>query len=305
MLSYQNRLYYYLKPIIPRNSQLFLRRLIIRRNQKKYADIWPIDERASKSPPNWKGWPDGKKFALVLTHDVDTARGHERCRQLIHLEEELGFRSSFNFVPERYEVDPELRRILIEKYFEVGVHGLNHDCKYYDSRERFSRRAKKINEYLKDWHAVGYRAPSMIHALDWFHDLNIEYDASTFDTDPFEPNPEGMLTIFPFRVEGKDGSRGYIELPYTLPQDHALFVLRREKTIDIWKQKLDWIASKGGMVLMIVHPDYMNFTEAQLGLEEYPARYYRELLSYVKSRYEGLYWHALPSEVSQFWRKLS
>jgi hypothetical protein len=35
---------------------------------------------------------------------------------------------------------------------------------------------------------------------DWLHQLNIEYDLSTFDTDPFEPQPEGRHTIFPFWV---------------------------------------------------------------------------------------------------------
>lgn len=302
MNSLTTKAYYFLKPIIPRSVQILLRRIIIQKMRAKYVDVWPIDERASKKLLNWKRWPEGKTFALVLTHDVDTARGQERCGQLMHLEEELGFRSSFNFVPERYRVSPELRRLLIERKFEVGVHGLKHDGKYYNSREIFSQRAKKINNYLKDWLAVGYRAPSMLHKLDWFHDLNIEYDASTFDTDPFEPNSEGMRTIFPFLVEGKDGSRGYVELPYTLPQDHALFVMMREKTIDIWKRKLDWIASNGGMALMNVHPDYMNFAGTRLGLEEYPAGYYREFLSYVKSRYEGQYWHVLPKEIARFWK---
>jgi predicted deacetylase len=46
---------------------------------------------------------------------------------LIKLEEEMGFRSSFNFVPERYKVSPELRDCLVKKGFEVGVHGLKHD----------------------------------------------------------------------------------------------------------------------------------------------------------------------------------
>ena len=40
----------------------------------------------------------------------------------------------------------------------------------------------------------------MLHNLVWLRDLDILYDASTFDTDPFEPQPEGMETIFPFWV---------------------------------------------------------------------------------------------------------
>jgi hypothetical protein len=295
--------YYFIKPIIPRRLQLFLRRLIARKKKVTCADVWPIDEQASKKPLNWKGWPDGKKFALVLTHDVEMTKGQDRCMELMHLEEALGFRSSFNFVPERYVVSPDLRSLLQKRNFEVGVHGLLHDGKYYGSRDIFRCRAEKINCYLKEWNAVGYRAPSMIHKLDWFNDLNIEYDASTFDTDPFEPQSEGMGTIFPFLVEGKDGSRGYVELPYTLPQDHTLFVIMRENSIDIWKKKLDWITQNGGMALVIIHPDYINFNNTKCGLEEYPAALYREFLEYIKSQYAGGYWNPLPQEMSNFWKE--
>ena len=52
---------------------------------------------------------------------------------------------------------------------------------------------------------------------------------------------------------------GYVELPYTLPQDSTLFLLLREKTNGIWKTKLDWIAQHGGMALLNTHPDYMRF----------------------------------------------
>ena len=39
----------------------------------------------------------------------------------------------------------------------------------------------------------------------------------------------------------------------------ALFILMKEKNIDIWKQKLDWISEHSGMALLNTHPDYMNF----------------------------------------------
>ena len=38
----------------------------------------------------------------------------------------------------------------------------------------------------------------MHHNLDWISELEIDYDMSTFDTDPFEPMPQGAGTIFPF-----------------------------------------------------------------------------------------------------------
>lgn len=291
---------------------------------------------------------------MVLMHDVDTERGQQKCLQLMQLDEKTGFRSSFNFVPERYHVSSEVRRILAEKGFEIGVHGLKHDGKLFLSRERFEEQAVRINHYLKDWQSVGFVSPSMHRNLDWIHDLSVEYDVSTFDTDPFEPQPDGVRTIFPFWVSATPNSQaefgsselvtrnpepetvnyvsqpsssssnldplsfnlspstsnlspptasanGYVELPYTLPQDHGLFVIMCEKSIDIWKKKLDWIAEYGGMALLITHPDYMGFDGT--AMEEYPAECYKEFLQYIKSNYESQYWHVLPKEMARFWAK--
>ena len=91
-----------------------------------------------------------------------------------------------------------------------------------------------------------------------------------------------------------------MELPYTLPQDFTLFILFKEKNIETWKYKLDWIAEHGGMALINIHPDYMNFSGAKPGYEEYPAAITKKFLDYVQFRYEGQYWHALPKEVSGF-----
>jgi hypothetical protein len=268
----------------------------------KYSNVWPIDENGVREPVGWRGWPDGKRFALVLTHDVDTSEGQSKCRDLMKLDAGLGFRSSFNFVPLRYQVSPDLLGTLRTQGFEVGVHGLYHDGKYYLSRGIFSKRAARINHFLKEWQAVGYRAPAMYHRLDWFHELEIEYDASTFDTDPFEPHAVGVGTIFPYFVKDPATQKGFVELPYTLPQDFSLFVLMGKGNIEIWKRKLDWVVERGGMVLINTHPDYMNFGQKKSS-EEYPASFYEEFLNYVKERYAGQYWHALPRDVARFWKE--
>jgi len=297
------KIFYLFKPIIPRRVQLFLRRFLVKKQLKKYKDVWPVLPGSQTKFENWAGWPDGKNFALLLTHDVELRKGHDKCIQLLEIEKELGFKSSFNFVPERYKVDKELREFIISEGFEVGVHGLNHDGKLFRDKEIFSERAKKINQYLKEWNAVGFRAPSMHHNLEWISELNIEYDLSTFDTDPFEPQSDGVGTIFPFWVEGKDGRPGYVEMPYTLVQDSTLFILMKEESPAIWIDKLDWIAENGGMALVNVHPDYLNFENKYL-LEEFPVRHYIELLDYVKSKYEGKYWQALPKQVAKFSKTL-
>ncbi|MBJ6725358.1 polysaccharide deacetylase family protein [Geomesophilobacter sediminis] len=295
-------LYYRVKPFLPRRLQIALRRWRAFRTLGRCGHFWPIDPQAGIPPEGWGGWPEKRRFALILTHDVDTDRGQEKCRHLLQLEESAGFRSSFNFVAARYLVSSELHDHLRGRGFEVGLHGLVHNATLYQSRETFLAHAELINIFLRHWGAVGFRSPCMYHNLEWLQELDIEYDASTFDTDPFEPQPEGVGTIFPFWVPGSGGRKGYVELPYTLPQDFTLFVLLRQRGIDLWKRKIDWIARCGGMVLLNTHPDYMCF-EGAPGFEEYPASLYTELLDYVRSRYRGEYWHPLPREMARFWEK--
>jgi len=295
-----NGTYHTLKFLIPRRLQIALRSCYVNRKRPLHERDWPIDDGAAKPPAGWSGWPGGKKFALVLTHDVETAEGLAPCGALMEIEERLGFRSLFGFVAGDYEVPEALRQSLKTRGFEIGVHGLHHNQNLFQSVSNFRKQAVEINRTLKAWGAVGFRTPGMYHNLDLLHHLDIEYDGSTFDTDPFEPQPDGVGTIFPFWVSDGISGKGYVELPYTLPQDFLLFILMEEKNIDIWKKKLDWIADQGGMVLLNVHPDYLNLGEKS-HYEKYPLNYYEELLEYIKSRYEGEYWHALPREVARFW----
>ena len=313
----RNRVYYRLKPFIPRTVRTAFRRRLASRLRGSIADIWPIMPGSEQPPENWPGWPHGKKFAVVLTHDVESAAGVEKCRQLMQLEMTFGFRSSFNFIPEgNYNVPSELREELASHGFEVGIHDLRHDGRLFASRREFSRKAMRINGYLRDWNATGFRSGFMLHKLDWLHELDIQYDTSTFDTDPFEPQPEGRHTIFPFWVphritnhesrvtnQSADSRPGYVELPYTLPQDSTLFLLLREQTIDIWLRKLDWIARHGGMALVNIHPDYLYFNGAVETDEQYPCSRYKAFLEYLHKQYEGAFWNETPREVAQFYAR--
>jgi hypothetical protein len=299
----RNNTFYTLKPIIPRRLQILLRRWIALYKKKKYRDVWPIDPNAGNPPQGWKGWPESKRFALILTHDIDTPMGLDKCRQLMDLEASLGLRSSFNFVPEKYRVSSKLREEIFSRGFEVGVHGLLHDGKLYASKEIFMHRAKKINKYLEKWKAVGFRSPAMHHNLEWLLGLNIKYDSSTFDTDPFEPQSDGVETIFPFWVKKNDHQNGYVELPYTLAQDHLLFILMKETNLNIWIHKLNWIFKHNGMALLNTHPDYMYFNERSNLKERYSVKYYQQFLEYV-IEYKNEFWNPLPYEIAEFWRSL-
>jgi glycosyltransferase involved in cell wall biosynthesis len=219
----------------------------------------------------------------------------------MNLELKHGFRSCFNFVPEgEYRTPDALRESLNQAGFEVGVHGLEHDGKLYSSKAKFASKAYRIKQYLQKWNASGFRSPLMQHRLGWLHALGVEYDTSTFDTDPFEPEPDGAGTIFPFWVPGPNGT-GYVDLPYTLVQDFNLFGVLREQNIDIWKRKVDWLVEHGGMVLLNTHPDYMCF-DGEQQRDEFPVALYEDLLRYIRERYEGSYWDALPRDVARYYR---
>ena len=295
-----NRIFYQVKPAIPRYFQLSARRYLTSLKMPRVQNVWPIFEAAGKKPSNWQGWPENKNFAFVLTHDVETRFGLDKCIPLMQLEKELGFKSLFNIVPERYGPSGGVRHELQKNGFEVGVHGLNHDGRLFKSRPIFNQRKKQINSYLRNWGAVGFRAPAMHHNLDWLKELNIEYDLSTFDTDPFEPQSDGVSTIFPFMVPRNSIVDGYVEMPYTLPQDHALFIIQMHPNNDIWKRKLDWIAEKGGLALLNVHPDYVHLSNRSKQREEFDPNLYTQFLEYVSTQYAGEYWHGLPCELARF-----
>ena len=309
MLSH--RFYYAFKPFVPWRVRMAGRRLLAHYKRKANTDSWPIDQRTATHPAKWPGWPDGQKLAFVITHDVEGPEGLAKCRRLAELEMKLGFRSSFNFIPEGpYQVPNELRNWLTENGFEVGVHDLNHDGKLFASKSGFVVKAQRINHYLREWKASGYRSGFMLRNLDWLHGLSLGYDSSTFDTDPFEPQPGDVGTIFPYWIpvshsggtEGNSaaGNAGYVELPYTLPQDSTLFLVLRESTPDIWLRKYDWIADHGGMALVNVHPDYVQFEGDRPSPRTYSIEQYTRLLEHVRQRHGASCWRPLPRDMAAF-----
>jgi hypothetical protein len=301
-LSSAKRLYYVLKPVLPRTLTLALRKLYASPGREGFQLGWPVEDRYARF--QWEVmrqlliatgrsalsfvhfWPEGKQFAFVLTHDIETAEGQAYVRAVADLDESFGFRSSFNFVPERYPLSDKLMQELRERGFEVGVHGLKHDGKLFRSHAEFMRRAERINEYLRDLDAVGFRSPLMMRHPEWLQALQIEYDLSFFDTDPFQPIPGGVMSIWPFFI-GR-----FVELPYTLIQDCALTMVLGEVTPRLWLEKADFVEKYCGMVLLNTHPDYLS--------DPVTWKLYADFLQTMRCR--GGYWHALPREVARWWR---
>jgi peptidoglycan/xylan/chitin deacetylase (PgdA/CDA1 family) len=292
-LSRKFRAYYRLRPFIP----IPLRRLLQRHRQVDVADRWCFPDcfcdqlrnaiRCRSEPLSTiHPWPDAARYAVVVTHDVEESEGFERIAQIAALEEDLGFRSCWNIVPYKYRVDFGLVRDLQARGFEIGIHGYNHDGQLYASRRTFERRAIAINDALRKYHAVGFRSPMVHRNLQWLQALDVQYDSSCFDIDPYQAMPGGVGSIWPFQF-GR-----FVELPYTLPQDHTLFVVRGERDGTTWSRKLDFVMRYGGMALLLTHPDYLN-TDRRLKI-------YRDFLASIRTG--GEFWHALPREVAEWFQ---
>jgi hypothetical protein len=296
------RAYYSLRPALPRSVQLRIRRTAARRQRPPSFPRWPMETaplelcdwlfeqvaRFAGRPVPWLApWPAGFDWALLLTHDVETAHGWSNIALLRDVEREHGSRSSWNFVPLRYEVDFHVLRQLVEEGCEIGVHGLRHDGRDLGSRRAFLARLPAIRAYRAEWGAVGFRAPATQRDWEWIRALGFDYDSSYPDTDPYEPQPGGCCSCFPY-VNGST-----VELPITMPQDHTLFTILGATDETVWIEKVRHIRSWGGMALFLVHPDYAG--------DRRIAEAYRRVLQTFRD--DPTVWQALPREVSGWWRR--
>lgn len=293
--------YYALKPLLPRRLQIAMRRRYARRQSRTEFPRWPIEpllverrreelraaleRRGEERMPTIANWPEGRRFAAILTHDVEGPAGVANVRKVIEIERRHGFVSSWNFVADWYPIPNGLLDEVRAAGCEVGLHGIKHDGRLFESRARFEAELPAIHRYLGEWGAAGFRSPATHRNPEWMPELGALYDSSFPDTDPFEPQPGGCCSILPFFL-GE-----LVELPITLVQDHTLWEILRQDSIDLWTAKCDWIIANGGLINPIVHPDYLD-TPARL-------RMYEEFLEYLAAQRNG--WHALPREVAAWW----
>jgi peptidoglycan/xylan/chitin deacetylase (PgdA/CDA1 family) len=226
----------------------------------------------------------------VLTHDVEAQVGYEKLPELLRVEVEAGYRSSWNFVPRnRYVVADELVETLREQGFEVGVHGFNHDGRDLSSLATLQQRLPAIRAYADRWQAKGFRSPGTLRSAELMPLLGFDYDSSYTDTAPFEPQAGGCCTWLPYMIEN------LVELPITLTQDHTLFDLLGHRDETVWLEKARFLRQRGGMALVLTHSDYVG--------NPYLLDSYRRLLQEFAD--DSTAWKALPRDVSDWWRRRS
>jgi hypothetical protein len=293
--------YYAVRPALPRRVQLLLRRRMASAAGAPAFPGWPLHTglhdlydwlltvagEVAGGPVPWIApWPDDARWCFVLTHDVETSVGLASLELLRDPERRRGYRSAWNFVPERYDTPLETVRRLQAEGCEVGVHGLRHDGRDLASARALGRRLPAIRAAAERWGATGFRSPATQRSWTLMPRLGFDHDSSYTDTDPYEPQPGGCCTYLPFFVDD------LVELPITLPQDHTLFSVLGHVDSSLWLRKAHDLRGRGGMVLVLSHPDYAHGPAAQA---------WEDLLE--EFRGDPTMWQALPQEVAAWWRE--
>jgi len=307
LTSIPNEIYYRIRPLLPGGVRRRLQKARLSNWKTLKFPRWPVDrsvdllfeqlllvslrsQRLERIPFIWF-WPDGAPSCAIMTHDVDTQVGRDFCPAVMDIEDVYGIKSCFYVVPERrYDVTREYLDSLRNRGFEISVHDLNHERNLFRNRKEFLTHAEKINAYGTEFGAVGFRAGALYRNQQWFDALKFSYDTSVPNVGHLEAQRGGCCTVMPYFVGD------ILELPVTTTQDYALFNYLNTYSIDLWKQQIELILEKHGLINFIIHPDYIG-KPREWGV-------FRDLLSHLvqlASR-NGL-WIPTPGEVNRWWRQ--
>ena len=302
-----NEFYYCIRPLLPVSVRKYLQKLRLRDWRTIPFPRWPVDTSAddllrellllslragevSQIPFIWF-WPEGAPSCVMMTHDVETPVGRDFCSTLMDMDERYRVPASFQIVPEeRYEVTAAYLQSITGRGFEVNVQDLNHDGRLYKNREQFLQRVARINAYGREWGAQGFRGAILYRRPEWFDSLDFSYDLSIPNVAHLDPQRGGCCTTMPYFI------KKMLELPVTTIQDYSLFHILAEHSINLWKQQIELILGKNGLISFIVHPDYI--------VPRRERQVYESLLNHlVDLREEKRLWFARPGDVNQWWRE--
>ncbi len=233
-------------------------------------------------------WPEGKRYAVCLTHDVDTAEGQRRIGFFRALEARHGTPSTWFLVPFGYDVDDGACRALLAEGCEVGCHGYDHDNRlaYLPPpvmEERLAAAAARLRPYGP---RVGFRACSLARTRALLEALPRHFDWDSSVPTEGEDGRSGATTVFPFArpepaAQGALGGRDmpFVELPIAVPFDATLLFrgLAPRAILAAWQAAIARVKRAGGLAMVVTHPEpHFSGNPAMLDV-------YGELLAAVAS----------------------
>ena len=273
---------------------------------------WPIERRldgfrselyrgllGEAAEPALRGaWPKGRRFPLLVTHDVDTKEGMALAGQVLDDMVDLGLRPCFFLVGRGYAWDRGFLHAVLQAGGEIGLHGDTHDNRIaFESAADAAKRLDSVRDLVEQHGIRGFRSPSLL-ASDALYDAvgpRFAWDSSVPDTDTHTllgPR-RGCGTVFPFR------RRGCLVLPLTMPADDRLLLLgyRGLDMVALLRRKWEYLRQQGGIVHFLTHPEPHLFGKPVL------RDLYRSVLTEILDTGEA--WVATPSMVAEYWESLA
>lgn len=247
-------------------------------------------------------WPEGKRCAVVLTHDIDTNYCFRRPNVLenfVDMEARRGLCSTWIVVSSLLD---EGRAALDELHRlgnEIGFHSHRHDHRLaFLSPQAIRNELRQMLPLRERYGTSGFRSPNYLRTPRLFRvvDEFAEYDATVPSfarcMSAMSPRTDGCSTCWPFVLEGTD----LIELPNTLMEDLALEFegctpgecVRRQRNM------VDVLRDRQSLISVCTHP------EPQLTARPEWREAYRQFVDSVAGIPDV--WHARAVDVCRHWR---
>jgi len=289
---------------------VFIQKKIARKDRLKFPS-WPFDSSVetikyaffccqrllgNSDLKLFPSWPENKKYALILSHDIDTTAGFNNIDKFVALEKKYNLFSSWFVVAKHAPAHKKQLVNLMQGGSEIGCHGYLHDNKLVSlGRENMRGSLLKSIEILRELGVKGFRSPSLLRSRQLFEALEdfFLYDTSVPDTEAFlQIAPRsGCCTVFPYAISDK-----LLELPITLPLDSTLMALgfNINQIYEIWREKIEWIKKIGGLAHIVTHAEsYYSGNKNMLSA-------YERLLNFISQGSD--YWISNPKDVALWWK---
>ncbi|GEM_PF-6791871 len=238
-------------------------------------------------------YPEGREFAFLMTHDVDSEYGQKKIQGLLDIEENSGLRSCSFFVPASYQLNHRLLESMISKGHEIGCHDVRHDTKIaFTSESNIRREFEGIRGFVRAFDVKGFRAAGFLRTQSLMTVVSetFKYDSSIPEK-RIMPYLNGCFRQHPFNM-----FNGLLEIPMTLPSDGELLSLgfSVDEIFEIWRSKIQILSLINGCAVFLNHPE-IGFSDGK----EMTALY-EKFLGTVIADFKP--WICLPRELSD-WRQ--
>lgn len=245
-------------------------------------------------------WPEGRRAAVTLAHDVDTSwilEPEQRVLldKILGVEARLGYRGAWFITANRIDRRRHARALgaILDAGHEIAAHGWNHDAKLdYLSEDKQRRRMTRIEARMRGLGASGIRTPWYCRSAQLMGVLadHFAYSSSVPNASAFfsKGTNSGCCTIFPYRTVGE-----LVEVPLTLPPDTAG---EPERVYGAFRDLADRIIEWRGVVVVTLHPQPPQSAKPER------LRAYFDFLEDLAERRGDELWHATPGEIAARYR---